>query len=561
MSEANDTAGVRDMNSLPFPGAYPKTVDAERFIWDSRGMTPAANVRFALELTALGSGVLTLGVEIAAGRVLAPYFGSSLHQWAALIGVVLVAYMAGYGFVGWLCRRGPGWPLAVGGAFAASVPFWAAHALDPLVSVSLAPASVAGAFAVVGVPSVLWASVLPWLQKEGGGARFARLLAWSAAGNLVGAWGTAFLAVPALGTRATFWLLGGWGLALGCYWLLRGRRTALAACAAMAVGLGAGAGAIANRSSVDPRPWRGGSELYDHRIVEIRESPYQRVAVWDQDGRRALALNGALQFLWSQGEPLTSGDRYAYYNFSTAAAMWTANPAVRASKRVLVLGLGGGLIPWQLQRVFGPESPEITSFELDPGVVAVARAWLPLGQTSGVDVRVGDGRQLLRSWQGVFDYILLDTFLNSYVPFHLTTREFFELVRAHLAPGGVLVANFHTVFAESGLLPRLEATIGSVFPSSAAMDLPVGTTLVVSTPDPAADPSAETGAALLAGRVRAAVAHGPVALRRWSAEAATRLRPIPRLSVDEADQLLTDDHNDTEQRLYETRRYVWITSG
>lgn len=519
-----------------------------------------SNARYALELTALGAGVITLGVEIAAGRVLAPYFGSSLHQWAALIGVVLVAYMAGYAFVGWLCRRGPGWALAAGGIYAASVPLWSERVLDPLVSVSLAPASVAGALAVAGLPSVLWASVLPWLQREGGAARSARLLSWSAAGNLAGAWGAAFFAVPALGTRATFWLLGAWGVALGVYWLVAGRALPrVAAGLALAVALGGSAGATANRSSVDPRPWRGGSRLENHQVVEIRESAYQRIAIWDQHGRTALGLDGALQFLWSPDEPLTSGDRYAYYNFSTAAATWTADST--AAKRVLVLGLGGGLIPWQLQKVFGAEAPRITSFELDPGVVEAARRWLPLSQTSGVDVRVGDGRQLLRRWSGTFDYILLDTFLNSYVPFHLTTREFFETVRAHLAPGGVLVANFHTVFAESGLLPRLEATIGSVFPSTAALDLPVGTTLVVSTPDHAENPSAETGAALLAGRVRAAAARGPAALRSWSAEAATRLRPVPRLPADEEGDLLTDDHNDTEQRLYETRRHVWITSG
>ena len=42
------------------------------------------------------SGGVLLGLEIVASRVLAPYFGSSLFVWGALIGVVLAGLSIGY---------------------------------------------------------------------------------------------------------------------------------------------------------------------------------------------------------------------------------------------------------------------------------------------------------------------------------------------------------------------------------------------------------------------------------------------------------------------------------
>ena len=53
------------------------------------------------------SGAVVLGMEIAASRVLAPYFGNSLFVWGALIGVVLAGLALGYWAGGWLADRLP----------------------------------------------------------------------------------------------------------------------------------------------------------------------------------------------------------------------------------------------------------------------------------------------------------------------------------------------------------------------------------------------------------------------------------------------------------------------
>ncbi len=500
-------------------------------------------------ITSVWVGVLTLGIEILAGRLLAPFFGSSLHQWAALIGVALLAYVVGYAAYARLTRWGPSIPLAAGGFYLLSFPLWLYPGVDALLGLPFALATVIGAIFVVGVPSVLWASILPYLQHHSEPGRGARILSWSAAGNLIGVWGVAFVGVPVIGTRMTLGLLGVLALVLALIWIKESM-----ALGRVVIGLFFVGGALlfslgpssARRNNT---PWEftnDSSPTSVKKLLVSRDSAYQHIAVWDEteggDTRRVLALNNNVQFLWNEREKLTAGIRYEYYNFTTAAALWSS-PA--RAKNVLILGLGGGLIPWQL-RGFFPDI-DITTFELDPGVARAAAEVLPFAKSGKSEVRLGDGRILMKNDTKKYDYVLLDTFLNSYVPFHLTTREFFDLVRLRLNPGGILVANFHTVFASSGLLPKLEATIRSVFPSVAVVSLPAGTTLIMAAPD------------MIPWSERLQPREGqPRELVELSQRALDTMRPAT--APDQVDgDLLTDDHNDTEQRLYETRKLVVVS--
>jgi len=83
-------------------------------------------------------GISTLGAEIAAARLLAPYFGASTIVWANTIGIVLVALSIGYWYGGRIADRDPSFDgllkiVLLGAVLVGAVPFVA----DPFLEVAV----------------------------------------------------------------------------------------------------------------------------------------------------------------------------------------------------------------------------------------------------------------------------------------------------------------------------------------------------------------------------------------------------------------------------------------
>jgi spermidine synthase len=84
----------------------------------------------------------------------------------------------------------------------------------------------------------------------------------------------------------------------------------------------------------------------------------------------------------------------------------------------------------------------IDVIEIDPGVTQVAFDHLGLPTETNITTYNEDARQyLLRTPTAGYDLIFGDAFNDFSVPYHLTTREFNELVATWLAPGGIYVLN------------------------------------------------------------------------------------------------------------------------
>ena len=52
-----------------------------------------------------------------------------------------------------------------------------------------------------------------------------------------------------------------------------------------------------------------------------------------------------------------------------------------------------------------------------------------------------DARVFIRQPGPRYDAIVVDAYRQPYIPFYLTTREFFAEVRSRLTPGGVVLVN------------------------------------------------------------------------------------------------------------------------
>ena len=99
-----------------------------------------------------------------------------------------------------------------------------------------------------------------------------------------------------------------------------------------------------------------------------------------------------------------------------------------------------------------------------------------------------DGRVYLHTAKDTYDVIGMDAYHQPYIPFHLTTREFFQDVSAHLTDRGVAVVNAGKPGSDYRLVHVLATTMRSVFPQVFILDVPTfGNSIVIGVKQPVGD--------------------------------------------------------------------------
>lgn len=142
-------------------------------------------------------------------------------------------------------------------------------------------------------------------------------------------------------------------------------------------------------------------------------------------------------FLYEESIYNASDDRelpVPYTEFMTASLMYP-----NKINSILEIGSGGGRTAWYLHR-FLP-NVRVTTVELDPAVVELSHKYFGIKDELNFRVVTKDGRIFLADSKDHYDVILIDAYRGPFVPFHLLTKEFYELVRAHLTEGGVIGVN------------------------------------------------------------------------------------------------------------------------
>jgi spermidine synthase len=167
-------------------------------------------------------------------------------------------------------------------------------------------------------------------------------------------------------------------------------------------------------------------------VLVERATPYQTLVVRESDGDRYLYSDGTLH----GATDLETGETtLEYAKSSVALALYAPEP-----KRVLLLGVGtGGVGRYLLSRF--PSIEEVVYVDIDSAVPEIAREHFGLEPGPRERIVVEDARRFLAADAGGWDWIYADTYVGHSVPFHLATVEFFESVRARLAPGGVFGIN------------------------------------------------------------------------------------------------------------------------
>src|SRR5215208_1358060 len=439
-----------------------------------RAMPRVAGAPF-LRVLLFAGGFASIGVELAASRLLAPFFGSSTFIWASLIGLTLAFLSLGYFLGGRLADRRPEPDVlyaiaAVAAVAIGTIPFVA----RPLLTGSLDAfreldagafyGSLAGTLLLLAPPVTLLGFISPFAIRlqltdvASAGKTAGSLYALSTIGSITGSFIPVLVLIPLIGTAATFIALSLALLVPAVAGLVVTRSRPVALAAAVAA-LAVPALALATPGGVR-EPDRG-------VLLDERESAYNYIQVVDEGGRRSLILNDghAVHSVYDPDELLTGGP----WDYFMVATQLVEGAAEAEPRGVLLIGLAGGTVARQLSAAYG--SIPIVGVEVDPEINEVARQYFGLDELPNVDVVVADGRYALRTSDTTFDLIGVDAYRQPYIPFQLASREFFQEVFAHLRPGGVAVVNAGRTRTDFRLVDALASTMRDVFPHVVAIDV------------------------------------------------------------------------------------------
>ena len=419
-------------------------------------------VRFLLNIIVFVSGAVLMGLEIVGSRVLAPYFGSSIFVWGSLISVVMAALSIGYYWGGWLSAREPSYGrlltlLLIPGILIFFLPFlyptlneWIAGVdfgtrLNPLIASSI----------YFLPPGIFLGTISPYVIRLAAtalstvGSTAGTLYAISTCGSIFGTLLTAFYLIPLMGVTN---IIHSMGITLVCLSLLV---VPLLRLRSVAVGRAVTALSIIGSIAI---PW---PSIVWARLKTLLEKDtfYHRIRVEEDDEARYMYFDRTLQSAMNLKDPTTL--RLIYSRYTSLG--FTFRPD---AKRILIIGLGGGSIPKKLQKEF--PSLEIDVVEIDPEVIQIAKNHFNVRESNRLHLHAQDGRLFLTRTANQYDIILLDAYYADAMPFHLATREFFELAQRKLTPNGIVVANLiSAITGPSGKIARaFVKTERRVFPQT-----------------------------------------------------------------------------------------------
>ncbi|MEZ4496985.1 MAG: fused MFS/spermidine synthase [Thermomicrobiales bacterium] len=436
-------------------------------------------------------GMTSIGIELSASRLIAPYFGDSTFIWANLIGMTMLYLAIGYRFGGRVADRRPDPALlfsltTVAGLSVAMIPVVS----KPILRTSLAAfedisvgafyGSLIGVLLLFAVPMTLFGFVAPFAIRllvdavDSSGETSGSVYALGTFGSIAGSFLPVLVLIPLVGTAMTFYILAGILTLLSLFGLWSTSGTRAVAPALIAGLVVASTIAVLSGGSIKP-PYRG-------ELVYETESTYNYIQVLQDGDNTLLALNEG-QAIHSVYNPttLTTGGPWDYFGLGPLFAEGYDPAMVRSA---LVVGLAGGTAAREMSVTY--PGIVIDGVEIDGTIADLGYEYFGMDagseshhahrrrplvpRTDRCDVRHHRGRCLSPAVHPVSD----------------DDCRVFELVRDHLNPNGATVINVGRTSTDYRLVDVISSTMSEVFPYVFAIDVDrYNNTMLIGVMDPA----------------------------------------------------------------------------
>lgn len=403
-------------------------------------------LRYAIELTVFICGAVLMALEIIGGRLLTPYYGGTVYVWGSIIGIILLSLSLGYYLGGRLADKKPkahylSLLILSAAVLIALIPFIYFPIIKLFSGLPRMYSPLFSAIALFFLPSLLMGTVSPFAirlrAKNVGkiGKLSGNLYALATVGSVVGTFSATFVLILVLSLPNIFFLLS--AILFATAGLLSKRSILFSAAGILAILL------LALMSGSNSNYHGGDSASSNHSNysspVNVNiDSLYGLLTVNDTKGKRGLYINGGIMSEMVLDNELSTAQGWQYLDcFEISYLM---NPEIND---VLVLGLGTGVGSRKLAAKYGSE---IDNVEINDKVFELAEQYFNFSTSDKMRVYIEDARVFLEDTDKTYDLIVSDVVrfdpAEGYeIPIHLTTQEFFWLVKEHLRPGGLFAVN------------------------------------------------------------------------------------------------------------------------
>ncbi|MBD3204375.1 hypothetical protein GF327_08850 [Candidatus Woesearchaeota archaeon] len=414
-----------------------------------------------IQLILFLAGAVVMSLEITAGRLFAPYFGSTIYVWGSLIGVVLVGLSAGY-FLGgkfsdlyrsrFYLRR----IVLLSGFSIVLIPYLSPRLLPFFSGFDITYGPLIASVTLLGIPCIFLGMVPPFVLRLkvkkinllGTQAGYQYFI--SALGSIAGTFFTTFFLIPSIGTTNILLSI---GIILICVYFFGSENKWIIFPLILVIIVLVPTNMIRINNS-----FAGAVNRLKYETIYETDTAYYHLVVAEDKGRReerVLFLDNLKHSSMILNNTNETKMRYPYYFHSA----FSINPDIND---VLFVGGGGMSSPKNFLQEYDNISIDVV--EIDPEVVRIAKEYFAVPDDSRLHIHVKDARQFLKTSPD-YDLIVLDAYSGEYVPFHLMTQEFFILTKEKLDTNGVVAFNMVTAIeGELSELFRYEyKTIRSVF--------------------------------------------------------------------------------------------------
>ena len=434
--------------------------------------------RFCIFVT----GAAILALQLIASRIMAPFFGVSLYIWTGILSITLLCLAFGYYVGGIYSKNKIKERLHTVFYFIpalSSVALLTSALVYPitlgwLARISLMGGTFVASIILLSAPLVAMSALNPILvaiersaTENQGDAGAGGVFFVSTIGSVFGVIVAAFCLIPHFSNQDSMLMiatilgiltLGGVTVHSNLPRRLRVTASVLAGLGVMGSALIAGSHIAKNPTQIGPFPISKSltvvatypSAFGSLKVVDVPREAFNSPPAWAEGGVRIL-LNDGMR----QDEILADG-RSAF--LFTHLLETVATNLVPEPRRVLVLGLGAGIIPGY----FAQKGAQVDVVEINDQTPRVAKTYFGYNPGKETKIYIEDARTFVRRCDSDYDVVFADLFVGDGIPEHLLTKEFFDDVRRCLSNTGVFGMNSFSDKA-SDLLRHIASTVTHSF--------------------------------------------------------------------------------------------------